>query len=596
MSDEHDDLQERVAQLEAEVTDLRRSVLSLRKALAGRHESPTSPEPSPEPAETRPSPAAAAATDTASADSPSFELPQELFATEYWLNKIGIALLLFGVAFLFKYAVDQGWLTPAVRVGIGLTIGAVLLAVGLRGRRERPAFSQVMFGGSVATFYITGFAAFQLYDLVPHAVALAFMVGVTVLAFVLAVWEEHVVLSLIGVVGGLGTPFLLYTDGGSTAGLVAYTCLVLAGTGAIYLYHEWRSLLWVSTVGGWIVLGVATDSLPAETSAAFVDRAATQAGIIFAWLLFWALPLVRHLLAQWQPARWAQGEPEAGSIQAQLRTLTDKHVHVLSVATPLLALLLTAGTWELADHSAGAVALAGSILYALVSYGLVERVDQRSLAFAQAVAATALLTVGFVLLLDGDMLLIVLAAEAAALHVIAARLDDAGTAVLGHLLSVAVGFWLGIRLVESGAEGRLLLNAPALTDLATIALLVVSSSTMRLPVLRWGYRLVAHGALLAWFARELAPLPNGDGYTTLAWGLYGSALLLIGLTRDRISLRQFGLATMLLMVGKLFLVDLSAVDALWRIVLFLGFGALFLVISYYFQSLWRPAPSVQHSE
>jgi uncharacterized membrane protein len=48
-----------------------------------------------------------------------------------------------------------------------------------------------------------------------------------------------------------------------------------------------------------------------------------------------------------------------------------------------------------------------------------------------------------------------------------------------------------------------------------------------------------------------------------------------------------GLATLLLVVIKLFLIDLSAVSAIWRIVLFLGFGALFLVVSYFFQGVLR---------
>ena len=38
----------------------------------------------------------------------------------YWLNRIGIALLLFGVLFLFKYSIDNGWLKPWIRVAFGL--------------------------------------------------------------------------------------------------------------------------------------------------------------------------------------------------------------------------------------------------------------------------------------------------------------------------------------------------------------------------------------------------------------------------------------------------------------------------------------------
>ncbi|MBK5226731.1 MAG: hypothetical protein JJD96_09295 [Thermoleophilia bacterium] len=36
------------------------------------------------------------------------------------------------------------------------------------------------------------------------------------------------------------------------------------------------------------------------------------------------------------------------------------------------------------------------------------------------------------------------------------------------------------------------------------------------------------------------------------------------------------------------LVDLAMVKAIWRVLLFIGFGALFLVLSYFFQSLWKP--------
>ena len=52
------------------------------------------------------------------------------------------------------------------------------------------------------------------------------------------------------------------------------------------------------------------------------------------------------------------------------------------------------------------------------------------------------------------------------------------------------------------------------------------------------------------------------------------------------------MGTPLLVVGKLFVVDLAEVESIWRILLFLGFGGIFLVLSYYFQNLWkRPSES-----
>ncbi|HEX2740415.1 MAG TPA: DUF2339 domain-containing protein, partial [Rubrobacter sp.] len=63
-----------------------------------------------------------------------------------------------------------------------------------------------------------------------------------------------------------------------------------------------------------------------------------------------------------------------------------------------------------------------------------------------------------------------------------------------------------------------------------------------------------------------------------------------GLRLDRAALVRAGMATLFLVVGKLFLVDLAGVEAVWRILLFLGFGGLFLVLGYYLQHLWKPGP------
>jgi uncharacterized membrane protein len=87
--------------------------------------------------------------------------------------------------------------------------------------------------------------------------------------------------------------------------------------------------------------------------------------------------------------------------------------------------------------------------------------------------------------------------------------------------------------------------------------------------------------------RELSVLPDGDAYVTVAWGLYTIVLLVTGLLLAQSRLVIVGMGTLLLVVAKLLLVDLISLDAVWRILLFLGFGGIFLVLSYYLQALWR---------
>ncbi len=106
------------------------------------------------------------------------------------------------------------------------------------------------------------------------------------------------------------------------------------------------------------------------------------------------------------------------------------------------------------------------------------------------------------------------------------------------------------------------------------------------------YLVAAHAALLAWFCRELTLLPGpSDAYVTVAWGITGAGMFVATLRRDHAYLIKGGVATLFLVVAKLCLWDLAGLDAVWRVMLFLGFGGLFLVLSYHLRNLWRP-----HSE
>ena len=499
--------------------------------------------------------------------------------SEFWLNKIGIGLLLFGVAFLFKYSIDKGWLTPHARVGAGLVIGLVLLVT------------------AVATFYITGFAAFQLYALVSHSAALAFMIAVTLAAFFMSVRQNEAVLSLIGAIGGLGTPFLLYTGVGNLPGLVGYTCLILAGTSVIYFYRGWCSLLWVSVIGGWLVLLISSDQARGDSTP--VDRCAVQAGVVFGWLVFWMIPVIREALQVKNPDRWAplsrvfSHRPVSNILDEFAGYSTT---HLLIVTLPFVTWGLSSVIWQLPGFNWGWIVGGGSLVYGLAFQALrTQRLDR--LAYTHGLMALALLTIAFCLLLEGDALFLTLAAEAAMLHLVSWRLSDRGTGVCAHLLFGVLAVWLAGRLVADFTfkpEGTAILNAQSIADLAVIAAGLGLTTMFRTKEAVTLYRIAAHLAILCWFLRELSAFDNGQAYVTSVWGIYAVVLLILALRMNLSQLRTVAMGTLLLVVGKLFLVDLATLEAIWRILLFLCFGGVFLVLSYYFQALWKPSARAHH--
>ena len=502
--------------------------------------------------------------------------------SQYWLNRIGVGLLLFGVAFLFKYSVDQGWLTETVRVILGAALGVALLAVGARTVTARPWFGRALFGAAVATFYITGFAAFQLYGLLGYVIAFGGMMVVTLLAFGLALWQDATELSVIGTVGALATPFLLYTGESHVARLAAYTALVLVGTGMVYVDRGWRTLLWTSVVGGWAVLALAAIDASSRGGAAV----AVQVAVIVALLVSWPLPVVRALLRMRAPDRWRAAPSRHPLVERVAAVVPARDAHALAVAIPLLALGLSTGLWRLSATTWGWIAIVAAAVVTATAW-LVYRLERGAhLGYAHAVSAVVLLTVGVVTLLDGAVLLVALAFEGLALHLIARRVGHATTSIGGHALSLVALVWLAARLSGERALGPPLVNGPAVGDLVVIGVTGVVGWVVE----RHGrllYALAAHAALLVWLWRELLSLPNGNGFVTIAWGVYAIGLLVWALLNRRDTVRRVAMATLLLVVGKLFLVDLARVEAVWRVMLFLGFGALFLVLSYYFGALRR---------
>lgn len=70
---------------------------------------------------------------------------------------------------------------------------------------------------------------------------------------------------------------------------------------------------------------------------------------------------------------------------------------------------------------------------------------------------------------------------------------------------------------------------------------------------------------------------------SVAWGLYGTALVVVGIQRRYAPLRYLAIALLLLTVAKVFLIDLSELGGVYRIAGFLGLGVFLLVGSWLYQ-------------
>ncbi|HEX6371763.1 MAG TPA: DUF2339 domain-containing protein [Longimicrobium sp.] len=493
-----------------------------------------------------------------------------------WLNRLGIVLLLLGVALLFRYSIDMGWLTPGVRVGFGAAVGAVLTALGLR-MDERRRFGSVLLGGGIATFYLTGWAAFNLYSLIGYAAAFAGMVAITAGAFVLALWRSQPALAIVGAFGGLGTPLILGISYASPRGLALYTSAVLAWTVVPYLRRGWRSVLWTSMAFGWALLASYANAFSTALAASAGARAWMQGAALFAWIVLGVLPLARRV-ATTAAARRASADGQTH--ERRWRDWDALHWYGVSIVPPAMFTATTALVWRMDPDAWGLLTAGAAAVYAAAAAAL-WRVDAR-LARVLLFAAAVLLPAGCFGALNGEALLVALAAQALALHLLAVY--GAGPAIrwLAHRGFTAVAIWVLFRLVENDDVGARRVAA----DLAAIAAGFAISYVVRTRTAMLAYRIWAHVAVLGWAWRQLAQLEGGQGYATIVWGAYALGLLLLAVRQGWPTAEKVAIWTLLATVAKLFLVDLERLDPLFRVLLFLGFGAVFLYFSY--SGAWKP--------
>jgi hypothetical protein len=618
---------------------------------------------------------------------------------EFWLSKVGIGLLLLGVAFLFKYSIEQGWITPVVRLAAGAAVGVALSAWGLHVRATQRNLGRVLLGGGIAVFYMVGFAASQLYGLLPNPGALAYMAAVTSAAFLLSLRDDEPLLTVVGTLGGVGTPFLLYPRTGSLVWLSAYVGSIALWNGVVYARRRWDPALVAAGAGCWIALVSGLVVSERAGPPAPDARWALQGAVVLVWLVLGVLPAALLLL---RPAANGardgdeDGDGGAGEVVAPA---------ALAFVSPLVAAVFTSALWEPSARAWGTgTALLG---LAYLAAALAARGRRGELPAVLGLAGAVLLSLGIGFAAGSDLRLVLLAAQAAGLHLLARRGLGRGSEVWAHLLfgALALAFlgrlgganplaavlgdgvageaipWtrrladlapataaLGASFAGRDRAGRILrgaalaalllwvwrelaglpdgtayasvawalggvgllalarrgeseaapvahaafallavllvrhlveadplallrgpaarsaglpvLSARGLADLAVIAAAFAGSGLLPARA-RLVYRLAVHGAVLQWLWREFSGLPGGEGIVSALWGVYAVTLLVVATLRGYATLQTVAKVTLLALLAKMFLVDLRALEALWRVLLFSGLGGLFLLLSWY---------------
>lgn len=175
----------------------------------------------------------------------------EKFIGENLLSKIGIVILVVGVAIGAKYAIDRNLISPFMRIVLGYAFGFGLLGFAVKLKRKYHNFSAVLLSGAMAIMYFITYFAYSLYGLFPQASAFVLMLIFTVFTVAAAINYNRQVIAHIGLVGAYAVPFLLSNNSGNYAFLFAYMAIINGGILAISLKKYWKPLFYTSFIFTW---------------------------------------------------------------------------------------------------------------------------------------------------------------------------------------------------------------------------------------------------------------------------------------------------------------------------------------------------------
>lgn len=228
-----------------EETDLRKELVAVLSKPAPKPEPKESPSPPPRPI---PPPRTRKATQS--------EQEAELMVGQKWLLVVGVVAVVAGMAYFLKYSIEQGWLSPTLRLLMAYAAGGAFILGGDHFRRaDMRKFGLPLAGGGIAILYAATYAGMNLYGLFSDTVGFALMVLVTLGAGGLALLHDSRSLATLGIIGGFLTPVLVPTETPSQIGLMSYMAFLNGGVVWLAFFKRWNLLTVLGFLSTWLLYG-----------------------------------------------------------------------------------------------------------------------------------------------------------------------------------------------------------------------------------------------------------------------------------------------------------------------------------------------------
>lgn len=176
---------------------------------------------------------------------------------KHWITLLGAIFTFMAFSYSFKYAVDNGWISDELKIGIGIMAASALIIFGITMEQKgNSILSEILNGLGVALLYTTFSFAGIYYSLwTPMTVFLA----MTVVTLALAVYSfkfNFRILMNLSILGALISPIVMKSQGDQVFTLFLYLLVINSIFFFVSVSKGWLELRLIPFIGTWTLFSV----------------------------------------------------------------------------------------------------------------------------------------------------------------------------------------------------------------------------------------------------------------------------------------------------------------------------------------------------
>ncbi len=514
----------------------------------------------------------------------AFETKKELFLREKigfeenigkkWFSRIGIISIFIGMVLFIKYLYDRHLMSPVEKVILGIIVGLLMLIAGgfLNNKKYEKKYeylSRTLTGGGFAVLYLIIYNAYNPYRLIPADIDMILLGFIIVSAVFLSLRYSSMVIAseafflgyIISFLSRMSEYTLVYATV-LTVGLViivqrkGWIKMAIGGMVAVYLTH----IVWLYGYN------------PARDFATNV--------------LFLSLYFIIFTTLAYTIRKPSEETASLENFQSVLFKIPESYHGILIVA---LNAIFSYGLFYSVINAnyktyAGLFTIMVACVYLCLAYAALNK-NAKELFAIYLTLCTTFITIAIPVQFNYQWITFAWAIEGFVLLVMGFRYNAIGLRVFGNIVGIIVLVKTLFMDTELGAFDidNLLKSTRFFTFLITIITFYASSAMYfknkdkpEYESEYWKYYLIGGGLLTT----LILALELNDGWITIAWAIEAIAILIAGFRYELSFVRKAGIVLLLLTIVKVFIIDLSDLETLYRIMSFMVLGAILMGASF----------------